>query len=263
MPAIFVHARPARPVRVRTRLTSYSAAATITMNEVIDEWLKYEESQIKISSVSTYRAYAKTHIRPVLGSIPAGELTDADISALLAAVCSAKNGFAQKTVHLITNILKQLLSFGQKYGVRVDPNLCNIRVKTSSQHTANTLTDEEQRKILDALGSCGHPSDLAVFLSLKTGLRVGEAAGLQWGDIDFEAGFLSVRRTVERIYRIDGTTEVYIGEPKSESSKRRVPLSSGLLKFLEAHRKGVTPGLAMAALFCVMVGPSSLSVLFL
>ena len=237
MPSTLVCARSTRPLMIRTRLASHPAVATFTMNDIIDEWLKYEESQIKISSVSTYRAYAKKQIRPVLGGIPADKLTDTDVSDFLATVCSADKGFAKKTVHLIANILKQVLTFGKKYGVNVDPNICNIRSKSSSQRTANTLTGEEQEKILEALGNCDRPSDLAIFLSLKIGLRVGELAGLQWGDIDFDAGFLNVRRTVERIYNADGITEVYIGEPKSESSRRKVPLSPELLKFLEEHRQ--------------------------
>ena len=232
-----VRATSPRPLTIRTRLASHPAVTTITMNDIIDEWLKYEESQIKISSVSTYRCYARKQIRPVLGNILADKLTDTDVSNLLANICSPNQGFAKKTVHLIANILKQMLIFGKKYGVTVDPTICNIRSKAGSQRTANTLTTEEQGKILETLGNCKRPSDLSILLSLKTGLRVGELGSLLWGDIDFEAGFLNVRRTIERIYNADRTTTIYVGEPKSESSKRKVPLAPGLLKFLEEHRQ--------------------------
>ena len=237
MTGTLVRATSPRPLTIRTRLASHPAVTAITINDIIDEWLKHEESQIKISSVSTYRSYAKKQIRPVLGSIPADKLTDTDVSDFLATICNPNKGFAKKTVHLIANILKQLLIFGKKYGVTVDPAICNIRSKSSSQRTANTLTNEEQGKIIETLGNCRRPSDLAILLSLKTGLRVGELGSLLWGDIDFEAGFLNVRRTIERIYNAEGTTTVYIGEPKSESSKRKVPLAPGLLKFLEEHRQ--------------------------
>ena len=40
--------------------------------------------------------------------------------------------------------------------------------------------------------------DLAILLCLFTGLRIGELCGLQWNDIDFENGTLSVKRTVQR-----------------------------------------------------------------
>ena len=43
--------------------------------------------------------------------------------------------------------------------------------------------------------------DLAILLCLFTGLRIGELCGLQWSDIDFENGTLSVKRTVQRVYR--------------------------------------------------------------
>lgn len=223
--------------RLVVRLSSRPAAPTVNLNNIIDEWLKYQESRIKATSLSTYRAYAKTHIRPALGSLPATELTEADVMSFLALVSGPEKDFAKKTVHLIANILKQVLTFGKKYGVTVDPALCTVRLSSGRQRTPNTLTGEEQEKLLETLGPCKRPSDLAILLSLKTGLRVGELAGLQWGDIDFEAGFLNVRRTVGRINNDDNTTSIYIGEPKSESAKRKVPLAPSLLAFLEEHRQ--------------------------
>jgi integrase len=32
--------------------------------------------------------------------------------------------------------------------------------------------------------------------AVRTGLRMGELIGLQWGDIDFHGGFIEVRRAV-------------------------------------------------------------------
>lgn len=227
-------------LRVKCRLVarlSPQPAAAASLNNIIDEWLKYQESRIKVTSLSTYRAYAKTHIRPVLGGLPATKLTEADVTGFLALVSGPEKDFAKKTVHLIVNILKQVLTFGQKRGITVDPALCNVRLHSGRQRTPNTLTGEEQEKLLKTLGSCNRPSDLAILLSLKTGLRIGELAGLKWGDVDFEAGFLNVRRTVGRISNDDNTTSVYIGEPKSESARRKVPLAPSLLAFLAEHRQ--------------------------
>ena len=226
-----------RHIAVRARCITTRATQTVTINNIIDEWLKYEESQIKITSLSTYRAYARKQIRPVLGDIPADKLTEEQVLNFITMICSAEKGLAKKSVHLITNVLKQVLTFGKKYGIVVEPNICNIRTKINGQRTANTLTEEEQVKLIYALRNCNRLLDLGVYLSLKTGLRVGEVAGLQWGDIDFEAGFLNVRRTIARIYDDDGKSVVYVGEPKSESSKRKVPLTPALLKLLEEHRQ--------------------------
>ncbi|NLV85753.1 MAG: site-specific integrase, partial [Clostridiales bacterium] len=217
---------------VRARL-----AAAPTLNDLIDAWLKQAESRIKATSLSTYRSYAKKQIRPYLGDIPANKLTEDMVLAFLAQVSSEEKGFAKKTVQLIANILKQVLTFGKKYGITVDPAICVIRGKQGSQRTANTLNAVDCERLLETLGNCERPSDLAIYLSLKTGLRVGELAGLMWGDVDFDAGFLKVRRTVSRIYREDGTSTVHIGEPKSESSIRRVPLTPAVTHVLARHRQ--------------------------
>ena len=222
--------RPARRVAVRARL-----AKAPTVNDLIDGWLKQAESSIKLTSLSTYRSYAKKQIRPYLGDIPANKLTQEMVLTFLAEVSREEKGFAKKTVQLIANVLKQVLTYGKKYGVTVDPAICALRGKQGSQPTANTLSAEESKKLLETLGNCEKPSDLAIFLSLKTGLRVGELAGLMWGDADFEAGFLKVRRTVSRIYREDGTSFIHIGEPKSANSMRRVPLTPAVI--LSRHRQ--------------------------
>jgi integrase len=60
----------------------------------------------------------------------------------------------------------------------------------------------------------------ALWLIAHTGLRASEALGLVWGDLDFEAGELAVRRR----YRLGE-----IADPKSASSVRRVPLSATLV----------------------------------
>ena len=77
--------------------------------------------------------------------------------------------------------------------------------------------------------------DLAILLCLFTGLRVGELCGLQWSDIDFENGTLSVKRTVQRVYR-NGCSEVLIGSPKSRTSVRTIPVPSFLLTLLEKKK---------------------------
>ncbi len=54
-----------------------------------------------------------------------------------------------------------------------------------------------------------------------TGLRASELRGLRWGDVDLRAGELHVRQRADRWNEI--------GPPKSASSRRTVPLNSGVL----------------------------------
>ena len=58
------------------------------------------------------------------------------------------------------------------------------------------LNPDEARALLDACQE--HPLDAFVTVALGCGLRLGEALGLQWSDVDLDAGTLQVRRSVQR-----------------------------------------------------------------
>ena len=74
---------------------------------------------------------------------------------------------------------------------------------------------------------------------MHTGIRVGELAGLRWGDIDFSQRKIRIQRTVIRIKNLDQIadlvtgkipkTRLYIGAPKTEHSNREIPLPDKLL----------------------------------
>lgn len=61
----------------------------------------------------------------------------------------------------------------------------------------------------------------------RTGMRIGEALALEWGDIDFSSGFIDVKRSIVR---------GKISTPKSGKS-RRVDMSRQLTWTLRRHRQ--------------------------
>jgi len=64
---------------------------------------------------------------------------------------------------------------------------------------------------------------------VSTGLRRGEALALRWQDVDLTNGVLRVRGTLSRV---DG--HLVIGEPKTERSRRDVPLSPATVALLRS-----------------------------
>ena len=45
--------------------------------------------------------------------------------------------------------------------------------------------------------------NLGIYLSLCTGMRIGEICALRWSDINRETGTISINHTIERIYIIE------------------------------------------------------------
>jgi integrase len=77
---------------------------------------------------------------------------------------------------------------------------------------------------------CG--GHLAVFsVALAIGLRLGEALGLRWQDVDLEKGTLTVHQTLQRVDK-----KLQFVEPKSEKSRRTVPLPDAAVAILKRHR---------------------------
>lgn len=50
--------------------------------------------------------------------------------------------------------------------------------------------------------------NLGIYICLSTGLRIGEVCALTWDDINIELGIISIKRTIERIYIIDGEKDI-------------------------------------------------------
>jgi len=69
--------------------------------------------------------------------------------------------------------------------------------------------------------------------AITTGVRAGELAGLQWEDVDLAHGVLHVRRSWAR--RLDRTFGPK--DPKTEKSKRSIPLTQETVDALRAHRE--------------------------
>lgn len=65
-------------------------------------------------------------------------------------------------------------------------------------------------------------------LAASTGLRISECLGLQWGDIEFTAQVIRIRRS---------WTGGKIGKPKTETSKGTVPCGPELVARLQSWRQ--------------------------
>ena len=86
----------------------------------------------------------------------------------------------------------------------------------------------------DYISEYNNRTTVGIALTMSTGMRIGELCGLQWEDIDLEKRILTVRKTMQRIKSPNGKnrTKLIISDPKSESSKRSIPLTKKMVDYL-------------------------------
>ena len=139
-------------------------------------------------TVELYRTQLDQLILPTFGAMPVSSITTESVRAWLAKVrvesCELQ---AAKAYRLLRAILNVPVSDGL-----IVRNPCNIR-GAGQEHSAERplASAEEIHKLADATQP---RMRLAVLLAGFAGLRRGELFGLQRGDIDLDAGTLSVKR---------------------------------------------------------------------
>lgn len=93
------------------------------------------------------------------------------------------------------------------------------------------MDDEQTGRFVDALQS--EPLEWRVFfmLLLYTGMRRGEALGLEWDDVDTENGIVTIRRTSQ--YTPEKGT--FTDDTKTETSKRSIKIPDEMVSLLKQH----------------------------
>ena len=153
-----------------------------------------------------------------------------------------ENGLCVKTVKDILIVLKMVMKFGVKNEWM---NYCEWDIKYPTSETnkdLEVLTIAHHKKILDFIKENFTFRNLGIYISLTTGLRIGEICGLKWSDIDVCNETITVRRTIERIYIIEGDckhTKLVINTPKTKNSCREIPMNKELLAMVKPLKKVV------------------------
>lgn len=133
-------------------------------------------------------------IAPAIGDIPLRKLTATQIKTLCIHV--QKSGRSAATARYVMADISQLWNTAEAHGL-VEGAYPGRRVKKPREDNRRTrfLTEEEARRLLDALKARSKDTHDEALLSLFTGMRAGEVYSLAWGDVDLENGTLHIRDT--------------------------------------------------------------------
>lgn len=220
------HLEPPEP-RLADKLESLLFA------EAAEEWLLEVKKCRKPSTYTKYSTICHGHLEKMFAGIYLADITDALVKKCLEPSLSASS------IKSIYCVLGQILLYASQKYFFVSPKL-KRPAEAVKKKPVEVLTRGEQGKLFPLLYQETTPHKLAVLLCLHTGLRLGEVCALKWEDIDLGSGSLMVNHTVQRLYVEGCSTKTILMEtaPKSEHSKREIPLSSEMTALLLRSRNG-------------------------
>lgn len=209
-----------------------------TIREIAAAWKEYKRPYVKQSTMAAYVLILENHILPTFGED--NSLPEQSVQAFV--LHKIESGLSTKSVKDILIVLKMVMKFGVKKEWMTYYEW-DIKYPSSSENKVlDVLSVTNHRKILNHIQSHFTFMGLGIYISLSTGLRIGEICALKWSDINVTDGILTVNRTIERIYIIEGEkkhTELVINTPKTKNSCREIPMNKELLGMLKPLKKVV------------------------
>lgn len=208
------------------------------ISEIIKLWENDKKLYVKKSTYSAYLLLIENHINPYFADKE--QITEEDVQKFV--LTELRKGLSQKSIKDIIIVLKMILKFAVKQKL-LAYNEIEIKFPTVGEKTdLEVLNKNDHKKIINYLQENFTFKNLGIYICLSTGMRIGEICGLLWSDIDVESGIIKVRRTVQRIYVIDGETrhtEILIDTPKTKNSIRDIPMTTELYKIIKPLKKVV------------------------
>jgi len=199
------------------------------------EWLEDVRVKIKESTRGNYLGHIEAHIVPYFKKMGSNQLTHETANTFIRA--KIDSGLSKKTVYDIALILLQIIEFAErkKYISNFDYN--DIFIPKASKTQVSVLSVLDDNKLVSYCFSHIDHSTAGILLARYTGIRLGELCALTWRDIDFEAGLLHIRKTLQRIKDTDlnatSKTKIIIDTPKSACSIRSIPIPDFFLSELK------------------------------
>lgn len=199
-----------------------------TLSEFLDRWLGRIKDTVSERTWETY-AWHVQRLKGALGTLPLAGITAGLLQDALKEIKDVSTVTKKKLVGTLKTALRRGVGWGE---LPSDPSqgLVMPRVPRPKRPV---LTYEDWSRLLEAISKCRKHKALLRLLA-TTGMRLGEALGLKWEDIDFAAGTVRIRRSADtrkRRLKPDGD------ETKTAAAGRTVKLDQETAAALAALKE--------------------------
>ncbi len=206
--------------------------------EWLDIWLEnYIKPSVKVRTYERYALIIDKHISTDVGKCEISELSALVLQNYITKLlesgnCKTGNGLSANSVNAIISVLQSSLQTAHLIGVANEYTANKIKRPKLIERPVECFSLKEQKQIEQAVLNSKKDKLFGILLCLYSGLRIGELIALQWSDIDFAKGTLTVSKSCH-----DGKNGLIIDEPKTATSRRTIPLPKQLMPLVKMLKK--------------------------
>lgn len=204
----------------------------MTVKAWFDYWISMKKRTVRPNTVRNYTERFERNINPVIGKLLLSEVKPIQCQLIMNRM--ADEGYRTTTIYQTRIALYNMLDYAYQNDV-IMKNPCNGMVKSDigkPSRKKEALTLDQQRKFVKGIERNAYENQYKFLL--QTGLRTGELVGLKWTDIDFVNRTMTINRSME--YR-HSAGEWRVGEPKSKSGYRTIPLTDEAIEILKRQKQ--------------------------
>jgi integrase len=222
--------------------------AKLTVNQYLDRWLAHVRTSLRARTVARYAALLRDHVRPDIGARPLKQLTPLEVQAIYDRLAiggrrdGQPGGLAPQHILAVHRCLHRALAQAVTWRLLAR----NVATDTTPPPVPRTevaaLAPEQVALLLDAGERAPSPwLGTWIVLAAATGARNGELCGLEWADLDLDAGTVRFRQALTII-------DPAVLPDNADSGGRRKELALGPVKSATSNAILTLPPFAVQAL---------------
>ena len=223
--------------------------AKLTVDQYLDRWLAHIRTSLRARTVARYTALLRDHVRPSIGARPLKQLTPLEVQAIYdrLAVSGRRDGkaggLAPQHILAVHRCLHRALAQAVTWRLLARNVATDITPPLVPRTEVAALAPEQVTLLMDAADHTPSPwLGPWTVLAAATGARNGELCGLEWADLDLDAGTVRFRQALTII------DPAVLPEVDPDSSSRRKELTVGPVKSAASSAILALPPFAVQAL---------------
>lgn len=223
---------------------------SLKFSEFVEVWKRdYGSKELAPTTYKRYCRMLETRILPYFGHFYINKIRPTDIMKFYDLLekdtqlvrkkgnngSKTKKPLSGKTILEHHRLLRAMLHRAVYWQLIVSNPAEHVQPPRAKKPKRRSYDDEQTKILLENLEKLTVEDTkykVAIILTIFTGVRLGELMGLEWQDVDFRNGIISINRSSQYLSDMGVFTKV----PKTESSIREIAIPEFIISLLEEYK---------------------------